>query len=99
MKLRMYSVYDSKALVYGQPMFISSVGSAIRAFTDLCNDPQSIVCKHPTDFVLYEVGEYDDSTGVVFAKSPFVNLGLASDFKKVVKEPVIYNPAASEKGK
>lgn len=99
MKLKMYSVYDSKALVYGQPMFISAVGSALRSFADLCNDPQSLVCKHPTDFVLFEIGEYDDSTGVVTPTMPFVNLGMASDFKRVVKAPVVYEPAASEKGK
>lgn len=91
-----FAVYDSKSLLYGSPMFINSTGAAVRSFSDVANNPDSLVCKHPTDFVLFQIGEYDDEKGVLTALVPFVNLGLASDFKKVTKAPVVYQPAASE---
>lgn len=92
-----FCVYDSKALVYGVPMFIPSVGAAVRSFADVCNDPDSVVCKHPSDFVLYEIGEFDDATGRLVAYEPLRNLGNASEFRKVAKEPVVFNPAGLDK--
>lgn len=92
MKIKMFVVHDSKACVYGTPMFIQSVGSAIRSFSDIANDPGSVVCKHPTDFTLFEIGLYDDQTGVAKCVEPFINHGLASDFKKGVAGPAVYNP-------
>lgn len=83
MKLKMFSLYDSKALVYGSPMLVSTVGSALRSFGDVANDPSSVVCKHATDFVLFQIGEFDDQTGKIDSFDHFINLGLASDFKKV----------------
>lgn len=82
MKLKAFSIYDTKALAYGVPFFMSSVGQATRAFADLSNDPQSMVFKHPTDFVLFEIGEFNDSDGVICSVSPYRNLGLGSDFKE-----------------
>lgn len=79
MTLKVFAVYDSKALCYGVPFFMPSVGAAVRAFGDLACDPQSSVSKHPTDYILFEVGEFNDSTaGLVSIVAR--NLGFASDF-------------------
>ena len=99
MKLNAYCVYDSKSLSYGMPMFINAVGAAIRAFTDVANEEGSAICKHPSDYVLYEIGYFDDSTGVFTMHSPVKNLGNASEYKKVAKAPVVYQPAAAEPSK
>lgn len=87
---KVFTVYDSKALFYGVPFFMPTVGGAVRAFSDVCSDPQSMIYKHPGDFSLYEIGEFDDQSGQLVAMSPFKLLGHGSDFAKsaaVVKGP------------
>lgn len=85
---RVFSVYDSKALAYNVPFFMPSVGAAVRAFADLSNDSNTTINKHPTDYVLYEIGTYNDENGVLTPIQPFVNLGIAADF--VVRIPAGY---------
>lgn len=87
-----FAIYDSKGLMYGVPFFMPQTGMAIRAFTDLVNDGQSSVSRHPTDYVLYEIGSYDDSTGTFQSFSPQVMLGHAGDFQTVAKPPIVYSP-------
>lgn len=66
MKLVLCSVKDRAADAYGRPMFVSSVGVAIRSFSDEVNrkDPENQLFNHPDDFDLYELGEFDDNTGL-----------------------------------
>lgn len=85
-----FAVYDSKALCFGVPFFMPSVGAAVRAFGDTANDSQSQLNRHPGDFVLFQIGEFDDEKGVMRPLMPHVHLGLALDFveKKRVPMPV-----------
>lgn len=62
MILKVFAVRDMKAEAFLQPFFSPSVGSALRAFSDAVNDKQCPFNKHPGDYVLYEIGSYDDST-------------------------------------
>lgn len=80
MLTKIFCVYDSKALCYGVPFFLPSVGAAVRAFSDLANDRNTTVNRHPGDFVLYNVGSFDDSSGIFVGCQPMVSLGVASDF-------------------
>lgn len=80
MTLKVFSLYDTKAMCYATPFFMGSIPSAVRAFGDLANDKNSPVAKHPKDYILFQIGEYDDSTGGLVACSPVRNLGIASDF-------------------
>ncbi len=63
MRLRAFSIFDQKAKAYMAPYFFGEVGQSTRAFTDMVNDPDHLLGKHPEDYVLYEVGQFDDSTG------------------------------------
>lgn len=65
MILKVYSVYDRKANVYGVPFFQLNNSVALRSFTDLVNDGRSTVCKHPEDYTLECIGEFDDSDGTL----------------------------------
>jgi len=60
------SVKDSAAEAFGRPMYVQSVGVAIRAFTDEVNreDKENQMYQHPDDFDLYELGVFDDATGI-----------------------------------
>lgn len=59
------SVKDSAAEAYGRPMYLQSLGVAIRSFTDEVNreDKDNQLFNHPDDFDLYELGLFDDSIG------------------------------------
>lgn len=79
MILQVFSVYDVKADLYGTPFFMPTRGQAIRAFSDLANDPQSQVSRYPDDFRLECIGSWTDDSGVLSSQSPVV-LGFARDF-------------------
>lgn len=79
---KMFTVYDSKLEAYLQPFFMASKGQAIRAFTDSVNDTTTQFNKHPEDFTLFEIGEYDDSKGQVSNLITPNSLGVALEYKK-----------------
>ncbi len=66
MKLVLCSVKDRAADAFGRPMFVPSIGVAIRSFSDEVNrqDPENQLHNHPDDFDLYELGEFDDNSGL-----------------------------------
>ena len=65
MKTLIVSIHDTATQAFGRPVFTHSSGQAIRSFTDEVNreDAGSDLYKHPDDFTLYLLGEFDDSTG------------------------------------
>lgn len=83
MKTKIYSIYDSKAEAYNQPIFVQTKGQALRAFTDEANNPDSNICRHAADFTLFEIGEYDQLTGNIQTYDIKTNLGCAIEFKKL----------------
>lgn len=80
MMQKMFSVRDSKAMAFLQPFFSSANGSAIRAFIDAVNDKSTPLAKHPEDYILYEIGCFDDTTGEIIGLTPLKMLGVGSDF-------------------
>lgn len=67
MRLKMYSVRDTKAEIYHAPWYKNTHGEAEREFQTIADDPKSTIYKHPEDYDLYFVGEYDDQTGKIEA--------------------------------
>ena len=65
MKMVICSIRDSAADAFGRPFYVPSVGVAIRSFTDEVNRPSedNQIYPHPEDFDLFELGEFDDTTG------------------------------------
>lgn len=61
MKLRAYSIYDKKVQAYHAPFFAATDGAATRNFQDLATDNNTTVGRHPADYSLYFVGEFDDA--------------------------------------
>jgi len=89
MKHNIFSIYDDKACFYAPPFFSVQIGSALRDFADLARDPKTRVNRHPSDFSLYHLGEYDDFNGqfLGFNEPRFVS--RASEFMT----PVLSNEA------
>lgn len=75
----MYAVRDAKALAFMQPFFSVQSGSAIRAFDDAVNDGKSPFFFHPEDYILYELGEFDDQSGALTAIEPIKMLVVGLD--------------------
>jgi len=83
MKLRAYSIYDCKALQYHPPFFAATDGAALRSFSELSNDVNTTVGRHPVDYTLWCVGEYDDNTGQFHPILPLAHVADASALVKV----------------
>lgn len=84
MQLFIYSIYDEKVESFSQPFFAATNPAAIRVFTDLANDNNSTISRHPQDYTLYQIGKWDDHTGKIETMENANNLGRANEY--VVKE-------------
>lgn len=85
MKTKVYSVFDSKAAVYGTPFFMPNDAMAVRAFTDLVNGPENMISTHPEDFSLFVVGDFDDQLAKLAPVTP-LNLVTAASVKRFTPE-------------
>lgn len=97
MKNQIFSVYDSKAGFFGIPVFFRSKGEAVRAFTDLSCDEKTEVGKHPEDFTLFHLAEFDSETGKFIENATPVSMGVAIEFLRK-REPAVAVPAAPLNG-
>lgn len=63
-------VKDRAAEVYNRPFFVPHRNVAVRDFTDEINrsDAQNPLNKHPDDFDLYLLGQFDDNTGAFISE-------------------------------
>lgn len=65
MKLNLYSIFDKKARTYNTPFYLLNDEIAKRTALDLVKDHTTTIAKHPQDFILFRIGEFDDQTGHV----------------------------------
>lgn len=86
MKSKVFVVYDAKVEAYLTPHILRSRGEAIRGFGHAVNDANSLFNKSPADFTYFEIGEYDDQTGVISMYEAKVPLGTAVEFINAMKE-------------
>lgn len=63
MILNVYTLFDTKALIFNTPFFAVNDGVAKRMCADLASDANTTVGRHPADYVLYRLGTYDDNLG------------------------------------
>ena len=63
--MRIYSLFDKKALSYGPVMAFPNDVMAIRAIEMEMNNAKSVVASYPSDFALMHLGDYDESKGVL----------------------------------
>lgn len=65
MKSCVVSVRDSAMQSFGRPVFVPSVGYAIRSFSDEINRhaEDNQMHRHPEDFELVYLADFDEGTG------------------------------------
>lgn len=93
---KVFCIYDSKAKVFQLPFFMPTIGAAVRAFEDLVMDKSTMVNRHPDDFVLYEIGQYDDSNAETIAHHPISLVVTAKELKKDDLLPLKLLPRSQE---
>ena len=66
MKKVYYAVYDRKAELFSPPFLEITDGTAVRAVQDLViNNKDHAFAKHPSDFSLHRLGEFDEVAGKI----------------------------------
>lgn len=84
MKTVLVAVRDQKTVNFTQPVAVASRAAAVRSWGDQLNDPNNAnqdQAKHPEDFSLWFLGEYDDNTGEITPAKP-EQMAVASDLKR-----------------
>jgi len=81
MIMGVFSVFDRAAGAYLRPFFFPRPGEAVRAFQDLVNDDTTQFHRHAEDYVLFHIGDYDDSTGVLTSKEILSVLAKGHELK------------------
>ncbi len=80
--LKLFTIHDSKAEAFIQPFFSPATGAAIRSFERAVNDDSTDFSRYPSDYTLFEIGEFDTQTGRISTLPTLLNLGLAATFKE-----------------
>lgn len=70
MKMFIYSIYDTASAAYMRPFFQQSDGQALRSFSDIANDPNHDIGRHPEDYTLVRIGTFNDQTGKIDPENP-----------------------------
>lgn len=63
MKVNLYAIYDRASGIYDGPVPGHSDGQMIRKFSDLACSAEHEIGKHPDDYTLFRVGNWNDGTG------------------------------------
>lgn len=77
---KIFTIYDSKTEAYMSPFFNHATGGAIRSFEEACRDESSTFHKYPTDFTLFEIGTFDDTTAQITLHDAKISLGSANEY-------------------
>lgn len=88
MKTKAYSIYDRKALIYHTPFYAITDAVAVRTLSDVVADSNTIFGRHPNDYQLYLVGEFDDSNGGLVATLPVVHVIDAAVLLRALQQEI-----------
>lgn len=80
MILRAFSILDTKTEAFGVPFFERTTASGERLFARLAQDPDSMIYRHPADFVLFEIGDFSQENGTLTPVPKPRNLGTAAQY-------------------
>ncbi len=96
MKLLVFSVYDEKAEFFSNPFFVAATGIATRMIADLANDPSTTISKHPNDFTLYHVGNWNNTEAKFDNLATPKFIARASEYTQRQEPPIQLAPKEEE---
>lgn len=82
---KIFAVFDVKADAYRSLFVMNTKAQAIRAFSDLAHDSGTDVGKHPEDYRLVVLAEFDESSGTITPLESVESLGFATEWISVKK--------------
>jgi len=80
MKLKSFSIFDAKSNLFSQPFHTHNKATAQRSFAEDVNTEGTAPNKHPTDYSLFEIGEYDNEKGLMTSLMAPIQVGLAVEY-------------------
>lgn len=86
MILHVFAVKDRALDAFMRPWFAQSTGQAIRAFSDELNRPDSDMNKHPDDYDLWHIGEFNDNSGFLTKPEKGITQIAIGKQVKILKE-------------
>lgn len=78
--MKIYCVHDVKAEAFMNPVYYRTKGEALRAFETTCKDSSSQFNKFPSDFTMYELGEFNEFNGSFNIHEKPLHMANASEF-------------------
>lgn len=63
--MKVYSIRDMASESYSLPAYFPARGAALRSFMDMVGNEETVYGQHPEHFVLFELGSFDQATGVL----------------------------------
>ena len=88
MHIRVYSVFDVAADSYLQPFLVHTDSVAVRQFEELVNDKEHLFGRHPTDFILFHIGVFDQATGMYAQVGQHIKLAQGHELVADDEPPV-----------
>lgn len=70
MIVQIYAIHDRVGGFFSNPFFTTAAGLARRIAMEVANDPNTQIGRHPHDFALYCLGEFDNNTGAFQHTTP-----------------------------
>jgi len=89
--MKLFAIRDVKSEAYCPPMAITTVGLAVRGFSDECLNPKSDLSRYPADYMLYEIGTYDPNTAVITSLPVPVFVASATEMIAKAKQVRLQN--------
>lgn len=80
--MKVFSIYDSKAEAFLQPFFCVNAAVAVRSFQRAVQEEGSDFNKYAPDYTLFELGDWDQESGVFVNREAKVSLGMGIEFVK-----------------
>jgi len=71
------AVFDSKVGVFEKPFTVRSNAEGMRTFADEVLRPESMLGLHPSDYSLFRVGSFDQTTGATIPELAPIQLMTA----------------------
>lgn len=80
MNLLAFCVYDQKAKAHIVPFFLPTEPMAVRTFTDCVNSSSHQWGKHPEDYTLMMIGQFDADKGILLPNDKPLLIGSGTSF-------------------
>lgn len=77
---QLFAFFDDKAMYFMPPVAAPNAASMMRSLrAAAAENVDAPFVRHPNDFILYEIGTFDDSTGLVDGKVVPVRVATFSE--------------------